>query len=124
MFKVKIRFISKQVLPALALILFIISQSLSLVHKLSHDEFSVVNSESFLAKIFFTHGGENPSNKKMQDHCSFCAFSNLQNQISLAASLIFAAAIFYLTFFTRKFDRVKSSYFRSSHASRAPPKNS
>lgn len=123
MFKAKIKSISKEFLLIVLLALFVASQSVSVLHAFSHDEFSSIKSESFLAKVF-AHNSEKSAKNKAAEHCSICSFANFHNQISASAMIIFAAAIFYLVFFTRKFDRVKASYFRTSNSSRAPPFNS
>ncbi|MBP7710360.1 MAG: hypothetical protein KA100_04750 [Rickettsiales bacterium] len=82
------------------LVLFVLGKTASLVHAYSHHE---------------------KSSHKNSESCFVCAGSNFQNQISLTPNLIFAAAVFYLVFAFRKFDRVKLSYLLFSKAPRAPP---
>ncbi len=119
MFALKIQSKFAKFVTAFLLMLFVLSKTVALVHAYCHQENSAPAIEkSFLEKIFFSH--EKSSNKKAEN-CFLCAFSNFQNQISLAPSLIFSAAIFYLAFALRKFDRIKLSYLLSSKAPRAPP---
>lgn len=123
MFKVKIKSISGKFLLCLALVLLITSQSISLVHKISHDGALVSGKENIFAKIFFPHSTEQSSKTGLADNCALCSVSNFHKQILFNVSLIFLGTIFYLTFFTRIFSRVKLSYILSSKASRAPPES-
>jgi hypothetical protein len=93
----------------LVLVLFIAGQGISLAHSFSHYEFSTK---------------EQPLKKHHSESCALCFSANFQNQIFANTALTFCLAIFYLTFFTRFFDRVKLSYILSSKSSRAPPFNS
>ncbi len=119
MFALKIQSKFVKFVTAFLLMLFVLSKTVVLVHAYSHQEnFAPATQKSFLEKIFFSH--EKSSSKKAEN-CFLCAFSNFQNQISLAPNLIFSAAILYLAFALRKFDRIKLSYLLSSKAPRAPP---
>lgn len=125
--KNKIKHIARHFLLPLLLLLFVASKSVSLLHAFSHnsDETASVkvlqHDQSFFEKIIFSHEKKSAKNS---DDCFLCSTAHLQNQILLFSAVIFVAAIFYLTFFSRIFDRVKVSYLRSSSLSRAPPANS
>ena len=125
--KSKIKHIARHFLLPLLLLFFIASKSLSLLHVFSHNSVETASAkvlqhdQNFFEKIIFSH--EKKSAKNFDD-CFLCSTANFQSQILLFSAVIFAAAIFYLTFFSRIFDRVKVSYLRSSSLSRAPPINS
>jgi hypothetical protein len=125
--KSKIKHIARHFLVPLLLLFFIASKSVSLLHVFSHNSVesasvkALQHDQSFFEKIIFSH--EKKSAKNF-DSCFLCSTANFQNQILLFSAVIFVAAIFYLTFFSRIFDRVKISYLRSSSLSRAPPANS
>ncbi len=113
MFKAKIKHNYQNILTAAILILLVATQIFAVAHKFSHHS---------AANIEIT---QDQPTKQHNDHaCVWCFSSNLQNQILLTASFIFLAAYFYLTFFTRNFNRVKASYLLSSKSPRAPPLNS
>jgi hypothetical protein len=62
-----------------------------------------------------------PAKNHANHNCGWCFLNNFQNQIFQTAILTFVATYFLLAFSSRKFDRVKSAFFLSSKASRAPP---
>jgi hypothetical protein len=125
--KNKIQHIARHFLILLLLLFFIASKSVSLFHVFSHNSVETASvkvlqhDQSFFEKIIFSHEKKSAKNS---DGCFLCSTANFQSQILFFSAVIFAAAIFYLTSFSRIFDRVKVSYLRSSSLSRAPPANS
>ena len=125
--KSKIKHIARHFLLPLLLLFFIASKSVSLLHAFAHNSVETASikvlqhDQSFFEKIIFSHEKKFAKNS---DDCFLCSTANFQNQTLLFSAVIFTATIFYLTFFSRIFDRVKVSYLRSSSLSRAPPANS
>ena len=133
MFKEKAKYISKNFLLPIFLVLFVAGRSVLLVHSFSHQEFDqgisgskktqqvTIQDKNILEKIIFFHSGNSSDSSKKAADCSLCALSNLQNQVLFSAVFAFAITAFYLAFISRDFNRVKFSYLLSSYSSRAPP---
>jgi hypothetical protein len=98
--KIKNKFLAALVFASL--FCFVVNAGISSVHAVSHD---------------INHA-------KDLHHCTICSVSNLQSQFLTFANPNFVAAIFFLIFALRNFNRVKLSYLLSSYNSQAPPARS
>lgn len=115
----------KNIVISLLMAIFLICQTIVLVHSFSHkitsSEKGFSNSENnFVKHAFFFH--DKNSKKSENESCSlFIAFS-LQQQLLFYNAIIIAFSLFYFSFIKRTFDKVKLSYLISSYFGRAPPK--
>ena len=133
MFKEKAKYISKNFLLPILLVIFVAGRSVLLVHSFSHQEFNqgingskkiqqvTIQDKNILEKIIFVHSGNSSDSAKKAADCSLCTLSNLQNQVLFSSAFAFVVMAFYLAFISRDFNRVKLSYLLFSYSSRAPP---
>jgi hypothetical protein len=132
-FKEKAKYISKNFLLPILLVIFVAGRSVLLVHSFSHQEFNqgingskkiqqvTIQDKNILEKIIFVHSGNSSDSAKKAADCSLCTLSNLQNQVLFSSAFAFVVMAFYLAFISRDFNRVKLSYLLFSYSSRAPP---